>query len=117
MYCNRLKDSIQETNNRLVREVSSFHHRIDSLMTAEQIKEHIEFILEREFGVIRHEFKSDFFTLKYLVQGVIDMFNIPGLIGEAAPHKTITDYIIESHKMNTKNFEDITTKISEIETK
>ena len=45
------------------------------------------------------------------------MFNIPGLIGEAAPHKTITDYLIESHKMNTKNFEDITTKISEIETK
>ena len=43
------------------------NHRIDNLMTAEQIKEHIEYILDREFGVIRHEFKSDFFDLKYLI--------------------------------------------------
>ena len=93
------------------------NHRIDNLMTAEQIKEHIEYILEREFGVIRHEFKSDFFELKYLIQGVIEMFNIPGLIGEAAPYKTITEYIIESHKLNTKTFEEISTKINEIETK
>ena len=117
MYCNRLKDSIHETNTRLAREVSSAIHRIDSIMTAEQIKEHIEFILEREFGVIRHEFKGDFFSLKYMVQGIIDMFNIPGLIGEKAPHKTITEYIIETHKENTKNFESITAKMTEIESK
>jgi hypothetical protein len=45
------------------------------------------------------------------------MFNIPGLIGEAAPYKTITEYIIESHKLNIKSFEDIATKMNEIETK
>ena len=92
-------------------------HRIDNLMTAEQIKEHIEFILDKEFGVIRHEFKSDFFDLKYLVQGIIELFNIPGLIGEAAPYKTITEYIIESHKLNTKSFEEINNKMNEIESK
>ena len=71
-------------------------------MTAEQIREHIEFILEREFGKIRHEFKTDFFALKNNVQGIIDMFNIPGLIGENAPYKNITQYIILSHETNTK---------------
>jgi hypothetical protein len=107
MFCGRLKDSIQDSNNKQAREYSHVNHRIDGLMTADQIREHIEYILEREFGVIRHEFKSDFFTLKHSVQGVIDMFNIPGLIGELAPYKTITEYLTESHKLNTKSFEDI----------
>ncbi len=86
-------------------------------MTAEQIKEHIAYILEREFGVIRHEFKSDFFSLKHQVQGIIDMFNIPGLIGEMAPYKTITEFLRETYKLNTKTFEDIANKLNEIETK
>ena len=45
------------------------------------------------------------------------MFCIPGLIGENAPFKNITEYILESHKANVKSFDDIGAKISEIESK
>ncbi len=81
------------------------------------IKAHIDHILDEEFGKIRHEFKGDFFRLKSTIDGVLNMFEIPGLIGEHGLFKNVTDFLKETYRMNSEGFEKINEKIFSLENK
>lgn len=58
-------------------------------METEQIKEHVMWAIDQQLGILRHEFKTDFFQLKEEFKVFMDLFEIPGLIGEKMPYANI----------------------------
>lgn len=45
--------------------------------------------IDQQLGILRHEFKTDFFQLKEEFKVFMDLFEIPGLIGEKMPYANI----------------------------
>ena len=59
-----LKNLTSDLNSQLNKNMHDINERLDKFLDADQIKEHVLWHIDQQLGIIRHEFKSDFFALR-----------------------------------------------------
>lgn len=103
----------------LTKDVSKTNHefasRLSTFMNGEEVSKFINYQVEEQLGVIRREFKEDFFKLNVEVQAISKSLQLPGLTGANSRYQSITDFLVIQFRDNNYLFDQIQKQLNKLE--
>jgi len=92
-----------------------FAARLATFMNGEEVSKFINLQVEEQMGIVRREFKEDFFKLNLEVQAISKSLQLPGLIGTNSRYASITDFLVMQFRDNNFLFDSIQKQLNKLE--